>query len=224
MLKVGLTGGMGAGKSAVSDLLIEHGAILIDLDKIARDVVEPGEPAHQQIVERFGADLLLPDGHLDRPAMAAKVFGDEAARVDLQKIIFVQMGIASRAMFDAGLAKHGDDAIFVTDAPILFETNTAKNYIGVIVVEAPIELRLERLKAGRGVDEEDARRRMAVQWTDEARREAARWVVTNDGDREALSAKVDALWDELIALNAAVVARGLDSAAPIPLDQPLPTV
>jgi dephospho-CoA kinase len=222
MIRVGLTGGIGSGKSAVSELLAQRGAIIIDLDQIARDVVAPGEPAHQQIVERFGPELLLEDGTLDRPAMAAKVFGDDVARGDLQKIIFVQMGISGKAKLEQGIAEFGDQAIFVTDAPILFETNTGSHYIGVIVVEAPLETRLARLKEGRGVDEDDARRRMAVQWSDEKRREAARWIVPNDGDRDALAAHVDALWAELRALNAAVIELGLEPAAPIPLDQPLP--
>jgi dephospho-CoA kinase len=221
-LRVGLTGGIGTGKTAVAELLTSHGAVIIDLDQAARDVVAPGEPGLQEIVERFGDEVLLADGSLDRAAMAAKVFGDDAARGDLQRITFAHMGRYTAAKIERAAAELGDQAIIVTDAPILFETNTQGHYIGVIVVEAPLELRLARLKEGRGVDEDDARRRIAVQASDEARRAGARWIVANDGDRVALAVKVRELWDELQALNAKVIELGLEPGKPIPLDQPLP--
>ncbi|MDR1999617.1 MAG: dephospho-CoA kinase [Frankiaceae bacterium] len=223
MLRVGLTGGMGSGKSEVASLLAKHGAVIIDLDLIAREVVEPGQPALEQIVERFGPGLLQADGTLDRPAMAQAVFGDPAARAELEKIIFAQMSKSSQAKAARAREEQGEDAIMVTDAPILFETHMERNLIGVIVVEAPIELRIARLKEGRGVAEEDARARMAAQVSDETRRAGARWLVVNDGGLDELAAKVGAVWGELVELNKAVVALGLSPTAPIPLDQPLPT-
>lgn len=224
MLSVGLTGGIGSGKSAVSSLLIEHGAVLIDLDKVARDIVAPGGPALGEVTERFGTGVLQADGALDRAKMAETVFGNDEARNDLQRIIFAHMGRMTKETREAAIQRLGDQAIFVTDAPILLETKTEGSYIGVIVVDAPEELRIARLKDGRGINEEDARRRIAVQVSDEHRRANARWLISNEGNLEELAVKVEALWQELVALNATVIELGLDPAAPIPLDQPLPSL
>lgn len=222
MLRVGLTGGMGAGKSAVASLLVKRGAVIIDLDLIGRQALEPGQPGLAEVVELFGTDVLQEDGSLDRAKMAAQVFSDPEARGKIEKITWAAMARGGQAIVAQAQEDQGDQAIIVTDAPILFETHMERNLIGVIVVEAPIDLRIERLKEGRGVDEEDARRRIALQTSDEARRAGARWLVPNDGDLDALSAKVDAVWDELVELNKAVVALGLSPSDPIPLDQPLP--
>ncbi len=223
MLNVGLTGGIGSGKSAVSALLIKHGAVLIDLDQVARDIVAPGGPGLGEVTERFGTEVLQEDGALDRAKMAEKAFGDDTARTDLQNIIFAHMGRMTREMREDAKARLGDQAIFVTDAPILLETKTEGNYIGIIIVDAPEELRIQRLKEGRGIDEEDARRRIAVQVSDEHRRANARWLIANDGTLEELEAKVADVWAQLVALNAKVIELGLDPAKPIPLDQPLPS-
>lgn len=223
MLNVGLTGGMGSGKSAVSELLASYGAVVVDHDKVAREIVEPGQPALRDIVERFGEGVLLPDGALNRPALAALVFnGDEQARLDLNKITHPRISQETRARYER--QKSQGDAIVIQDSPLLLEDHQQDRYIGVIAVEAPAELRIPRLVAGRGIDPDEARRRIAVQATDEQRRSIARWVVLNDGDREDLAVKVKALWDELNALNAAVNKLGLDPSAPIPLDQPLPSI
>lgn len=222
MLRVGLTGGMGAGKSAVASLLVKRGAVIIDLDLIGRQALEPGQPGLAEVVELFGTDVLQEDGSLDRAKMAAQVFSDPEARGKIEKITWAAMARGGQAIVAQAQEDQGDQAIIVTDAPILFETHMERNLIGVIVVEAPIDLRIERLKEGRGVDEEDARRRIALQTSDEARRAGARWLVPNDSDLDALSAKVDAVWDELVELNKAVVALGLSPSDPIPLDQPLP--
>lgn len=222
MLRVGLTGGMGAGKSAVASLLVKRGAVIIDLDLIGRQALEPGQPGLAEVVELFGTDVLQEDGSLDRAKMAAQVFSDPEARGKIEKITWAAMARGGQTIVAQAQEDQGDQAIIVTDAPILFETHMERNLIGVIVVEAPIDLRIERLKEGRGVDEEDARRRIALQTSDEARRAGARWLVPNDGDLDALSAKVDAVWDELVELNKAVVALGLSPSDPIPLDQPLP--
>lgn len=222
VLRVGLTGGMGAGKSAVANLLAKRGAVIIDLDLLGRQALEPGQPGLAEVVELFGAGVLNEDGSLDRAAMAAQVFSDPEARGKIEKITWAAMAKGGQAIAEKAQQEQGDQAIIVTDAPILFETHMERNLIGVIVVEAPIDLRIERLKEGRGVDEEDARRRIALQTSDEARRAGARWLIVNDGDLDALGPKVDAVWDELVELNKAVVALELSPSAPLPLDQPLP--
>jgi dephospho-CoA kinase len=209
---------MGSGKSAVSSLLASHGAVIVDHDKTARDIVKPGRAALRLIVERFGPEVLLPDGSLNRPALAGLVFnGDESARKDLNRITHPRIGRSTREQYNRARKRLGDDAIVIQDSPLLYETNAQIRYVGVIVVEAPVELRIERLQAGRGIDAEEARKRIAVQATDEQRRAIARWVVVNDGDLDDLAVKVGQLWAQLQKLNAKVIAEGLDGSAPIPL-------
>lgn len=217
MLNVGLTGGMGSGKSAVSALLASHGAVIVDHDKTARDIVQPGRAALRQIVERFGEGVLLEDGSLNRPALAALVFnGDESARLDLNRITHPRIARSTREQYNRAVKRLGDQAIVIQDSPLLYETKAQGKYIGVIAVEAPAELRIKRLQAGRGIPEDEARRRIAVQATDEQRRTVARWVIVNDGDMNDLAAKVDELWAKLQKLNAKVIEEGLDGSAPLP--------
>lgn len=224
MLNLGLTGGIGAGKSAVAALFQTHGAVINDLDQNARDVVAPGADGLREIVARFGEGVLLPDGSLDRPALSAAVFnGDDQARLDLNKITHPRIGARSREVKDKARAEFGDQAIVITDSPLLFESGSQRGFISVILVEAPEELRIARLSAGRGISEDEARRRIAVQATDERRRAGSRWLIANDGDLSALSEQVSAVWDEILALNAAVIALGLPWDSPLPLDKPLPS-
>jgi dephospho-CoA kinase len=189
---VGLTGGIGSGKSTVAQMLVERGAVVVDADAIARQVVEPGSPALAKLVERFGPDILAPDGSLDRPALAAKAFVTEESKNDLEAITHPAIG----AEFLRQVAAAPDDGIVVHDVPLLVESTRGYDYGAVIVVEAPKELRLARLQA-RGVDREDAERRMAVQATDEERRKVATWVVDNSKDLAHLEAQVEAIWAEL---------------------------
>jgi dephospho-CoA kinase len=208
VLRVGLTGGIGSGKSTVAQLLAERGAVVLDADAIAREVVEPGTPGLAEIVERFGAGVLLPDGRLDRPALAAVVFADPEAREALNGITHPKITeeMAARVR---GLAH---DAVVVFDVPLLVEAwlqsgETNRPYEAIVVVEAPRDVRLDRLE-GRGVPRADAEARMAVQATDEQRREFAAGrdgvVVANGGDLDALTAQVDALWADLRARAAAL--------------------
>ena len=196
MLLVGLTGGIGAGKSTVAEMLTERGAILIDGDLIARQVVEPGQPALAQIVERFGADVLAADGTLDRPALAAKAFASEEDRKDLEAITHPAIG----AEFVRLMQEAPADGIVVNDVPLLVEAGKVaeRGYEYVIVVEAPRGLRLDRLE-GRGLTREDAETRMAAQATDEQRREIATHLLDNGRDRAHLEAQVETLWAELSA-------------------------
>ena len=200
MLLAGLTGGIGAGKSTVADMLVERGAVLVDGDRVAREVVEPGQPALERIAERFGPTVLDSEGRLDRPALAAVAFADEQSRKDLEAITHP----AIHAEFSRRVLAAAPDAIVVLDVPLLAESGKAneRGYHCVIVVEAPRELRLDRLE-GRGVDRADAEARMAAQASDEARRAIATWVLHNDGDRADLERQVSTVWADLVARNAA---------------------
>jgi dephospho-CoA kinase len=189
---VGLTGGIGAGKSTVAALLTERGAVVVDADAIAREVVEPGMPALAALVEAFGTDILLPDGALDRPALAAKAFVDDESRKQLEAITHPAIG----AEFLRRVAEAPPGSVVVHDVPLLVESKRGYDYGAVIVVEAPREIRLERLEI-RGVPRPDAEARMAAQATDEERRAVATWVITNAGDLVELEKQVDAIWPDL---------------------------
>lgn len=195
---VGLTGGIGSGKSTVAERLAALGAIVIDADRIARQVVEPGTPALARLVERFGADILAADGTLDRARLAAKAFADENSRKDLEDI--THPAIAEEFLRQVAAAPAA--AVVVHDVPLLAEAKRPMEYAAVIVVEAPVEVRLERLEA-RGIPRADAERRMAAQATDAERRKLATWVVDNGGDLGALEAQVDAIWAELARMASA---------------------
>ncbi len=194
MLLVGLTGGIGAGKSTVAELLSARGAIIIDADQAARAVVEPGQPALTKVVERFGERILDADGRLSRGALAKVAFADEESRRDLEAITHP----AINEEFSRRVAEAPGDAIVVLDVPLLAESEQARKrpYQTVIVVEAPREVRLARLEA-RGVDRADAEARMAAQADDEQRRKLATYVVDNAGDRAALERQIDKVWADL---------------------------
>lgn len=191
---VALTGGIGSGKSTVAGLLAARGAVIVDADAIARQVVEPGRPALAALVERFGADILDAGGRLDRKALAAKAFATDEARRDLEAITHPAIG----EEFLRQVAAAPDDGVVVHDVPLLAEVGARLDYAEVIVVEAPRELRLERLEQ-RGVDRGDAEARMAAQATDEQRRAIATRIVDNSGDLASLERQVDALWEALQA-------------------------
>jgi dephospho-CoA kinase len=192
MLMVGLTGGIGAGKSTVAVMLAVRGAVVIDADAIAREVVEPGMPALAKLVDRFGPEILRPDGSLDRAALAAFAFVDDETRKELEAITHPAIG----AEFLRRVADAPPDAVVVHDVPLLVESRRGFEYGAVIVVEAPLEVRLDRLEA-RGVARDDARRRIGLQATDEDRRKVATWVVDNSGDVGHLEKQVGEIWSEL---------------------------
>ena len=194
MLLVGLTGGIGAGKSTVSELLAARGAVIVDADQVARAVVEPGQPALQKLVERFGEGILDADGRLARGALAKVAFADDESRLDLEAITHP----AINEEFTRCVAEAPSDAIVVLDVPLLAESEQARKrpYQTVIVVEAPREVRLARLEA-RGVDRADAEARMGAQADDEERRKLATYVVDNAGDRAALERQIDEVWADL---------------------------
>jgi dephospho-CoA kinase len=194
MLKVGLTGGIGAGKSEVSRLLVEHGAVLIDADRIAREVVAPGTPGLAAVVEAFGADVLTEDGSLDRPKLGSIVFADPDRLAVLNSIVHPLVGARSRELEEAA----AEDAVVVHDVPLLTENALAPLYDVVVVVDAGPETQLDRLVRLRGMTEEDARARMAAQATREKRREIADIVIDNDVPLDELRRRVKDVWDELV--------------------------
>lgn len=192
MLRVGLTGGIGAGKSTVAARLVEFGAVLIDADVIAREVVEPGTPALAEIVAAFGPDVLTADGALDRPALAAKAFADDESRKRLNAIVHPRVGQRTAEL----LAAAKDDAIVVFDVPLLVENGMAPLYHLVIVVDAPEDIRIQRLTEVRGMAEAGARARIAAQADGEQRRAVADVWLDNGGSPEEIAAAVDAVWRE----------------------------
>ncbi|MFI6104962.1 dephospho-CoA kinase [Streptomyces sp. NPDC051310] len=193
MLKAGLTGGIGAGKSEVSRLLVSYGAVLVDADKIAREVVEPGTPGLAAVVEAFGAGILTPEGTLDRPALGALVFSDPERLATLNGIVHPLVGARSAELEAAA----GADAVVVHDVPLLTENGLAPLYDLVVVVDATPETQLDRLVRLRGMTEAEARARMAVQATREQRLAVADLVIDNDGPLEALEPQVRKVWAEL---------------------------
>jgi dephospho-CoA kinase len=199
MLKVGLTGGIGAGKSEVSRLLVEHGAVLIDADRIAREVVEPGTPGLAAVVEAFGSDVLAPDGSLDRPALGAIVFADADRLAVLNSIVHPLVGARSAELEAAATG----DSVVVHDVPLLAENGLAPLYDVVVVVDASPETQLDRLVRLRGMSEEDARARMAAQATRDKRLDIADIVIDNDVPLDELHRRVDAVWADLATRAAA---------------------
>lgn len=201
MLLVGLTGGIGAGKSTVSALLAEHGAVVVDADQVARDLQAPGSPMLDRMAERFGAHVLRPDGSLDRAAVAAIVFGESdesrAALADLNAITHPAIQGEIRRRIEA---HRGGDDIVVLDHPLLGE-HPRDDLAATIVVDVPVEVAVDRLVSSRGMDETDARNRIASQISRDERLAAATHVVDNAGDLEQLRRDVTALWDELVRLR-----------------------
>jgi dephospho-CoA kinase len=192
---VGLSGGIGSGKSTVARLLAGRGAVVVDADSIAREVVQPGRPGFDAVVERFGPEVVGADGALDRPALAAKVFGDSEALAALNGIVhpLVAQETARR------ITEVPSGTIVIADVPLLVEAARG-GYELVVIVEAPEDVRLERL-AARGLDPADARRRMAAQATDAQRRAVADVILDNSGDEADLARQVDALWTRLTATS-----------------------
>ena len=194
-MRVGLTGGVASGKSAVACMLSELGAVVVDADVLAREVVEPGTPGLAAVVAEFGDGVLADDGTLDRPALGAVVFGDQVARRRLEAILHPLI----RARGAAIEAEAGADALVVHDIPLLVETGQAGSFDAVVVVDVPVETQVERMVGDRGMSEADARARVAAQASLEARMEAATHVVDNTGTREDLRDRVTEVFEELVS-------------------------
>lgn len=194
MLKVGLTGGIGAGKSEVSRLLVERGAVLIDADRIAREVVAPGTPGLAAVADAFGEEVLAEDGSLDRPRLGSIVFADPEKLAVLNSIVHPLVGARSRELESAA----AEDSVVVHDVPLLAENSLAPLYDVVVVVDASPETQLDRLVRLRGMTEEDARARMAAQATREKRLEIADVVIDNDVPLAELERRVREVWADLV--------------------------
>ncbi|SDJ27110.1 dephospho-CoA kinase [Frankineae bacterium MT45] len=194
---VGLTGGVGAGKSTVAALLESHGAVIIDADAISREVVRAGTEGFHQVVEAFGPGIVGADGELDRPKLAALVFGDEAALQRLNGIVHPLVGQRSAEVMSGVSA----DDIVVYDVPLLVEKNMQEGFQAVVVVEADLQVRLRRLKE-RGMDPDQAQARMAAQATDEQRRAVATDLIENSGSLDELAEQVGRVWSRLVEQRA----------------------
>ncbi|WP_163506465.1 dephospho-CoA kinase [Fodinicola acaciae] len=191
MLRIGLTGGIGAGKSAVSGRLAARGAVVIDADKLAREVVAPGTPGLAAIREAFGDDVIA-DGALDRPALARIVFADEARRRQLNAIVHPLVGARTAELMHAAWP----EAIVVHDVPLLVENGLAPAYHLVVIVHAPVDVRIDRLHRDRGMTTDEARARIGSQATEEQRRAVADVWLDNSGSLAELEKSVDTLWDD----------------------------
>ncbi len=196
MILVGLTGGIGSGKSTVSAALAGRGAVIVDADAIVREVQQPGSPVLGQMADRFGPQVIADDGSLDRAAVAAIVFADADALKALNAIVHPAVAAEMNRMVMAEVAT---ERVVVMDIPLLAE-NPREGLQGAIVVDVPEETQVERLVRHRGFDESDARARIAKQATREQRRAMASFVVDNSGDFDALTPQIDALWEWLHTL------------------------
>ncbi len=197
MLHLALTGNIASGKSTVAALLVSHGATLFDADVLARDAVAPGTPGLEAVVERFGSGVLASDGTLDRAALRQRVFRDPVARDALNAIVHP----AVRRLRDEAVAaaRTRGDRIVVSDIPLLFEVGLEHAFDGIILVDAPEAVRRARLVRDRGLSEAEAQAMIDAQWPAERKRAGATWIVENDGPREALAARVAALWEAIVA-------------------------
>lgn len=197
MFRIGLTGGIAAGKSVVARRLGELGAVVIDHDLLARDAVAPGSVGLDEVVEGFGPNVLAPDGSLDRPALGRLVFADDDARTRLEAILHPEIRRLS-AEREASVGAADPRAVIVHDIPLLVESGQADHFHLLVVVHASADLRLQRLIEERGLAEPEARARIGAQATDEERLAAADVVLDGTGDPDALRAQVDELWKRVL--------------------------
>ena len=193
MIKVGLTGGIGSGKTEVARLLAEHGAVVVDADALAREALAPGSPGSAAVVEEFGPEVLAADGSIDRARLGRLVFADAAGRAALEAIVHPYVGRRSAELMAAAPA----DAVVVYDVPLLVEKGLQDGFEVVVVVDAADETRLRRLVDVRGMPDQDARERMAAQASHDERLAVADHVLPNDGDLAQLAEQVSRLWAEL---------------------------
>ena len=196
MLNVGLTGGIGAGKSEVTKRFAALGAKIIDADAIAREVVEPGTPGLAAVIEEFGPGVQAADGSLDREAVAAIVFNDDEARGRLNGIVHPLIGERVFEML-AEFEAEDPDGVLINDVPLIAEAGVAERYQVIVVVDAPVETQLDRLISLRGMSREDAQARIDVQASREQRLALATYVITNDGDLASLDRQVNEVWASL---------------------------
>ena len=200
MLVVGLTGGIGSGKSTVSEMLAARGAVVIDADEVAHLVVEPGGRAYQAVVDRFGMEVVGADGRLDRSALAGLVFADPAARSDLNAIVHPAVGEVMAQRVESESKK---DDVVILDIPLLVESASHQRpaMAGIVVVDCPPEVALRRLVESRGMSEDQVRARMEAQATRDERLARADYVIDNSGSLQDLTIQVDRCWSWIQGLS-----------------------
>jgi dephospho-CoA kinase len=198
MLHLALTGNIASGKSTVSAMLARHGATIIDADQLAREAVAVGTPGLDAVVDRFGTRVLQADGSLDRAALRRIVFHDAVARDALNAIVHPTVGeLREEALAEA---RTRGDRLVISDIPLLFEVGLEHAFDGVILVDAPAHLRLDRIVQTRGLPVTEAQAMIDAQWPSERKRQGADWIIDNDGDLTTLTARVEALWATLLTL------------------------
>lgn len=197
---IGLTGGIASGKSTVAGMLRDHGAVVVDADLLAREVVEPGTPALRSIRELFGDELIRPDGSLDRARLGTIVFGDRQAREQLNAIVHPAVRELAKKRF-ADAAAADSEAIIVYDVPLLAESETHSHFDLIVLADAPAEVRRRRLIELRGLNAEEASRRVNAQASDDARRTIADVIVDTTESLDETAAEVDRLWARLTTAN-----------------------
>ncbi len=198
MLLVGLTGGIGSGKSTALEMFAALGATVVDADAVARSVLAPGQPLVSVIVEMFGSDIQSSPGVIDRQRLADLVFSDETQRTRLNEVVHPEVGKAVLQQ----IAEAPPEAIVIVDVPLLVETKQQEKYEAIVVLETPLDIRMQRLLA-RGMKESDAQARIAMQASDEERRAVATFVLENDGDQAHLQEQVERIWLDLRQRNTA---------------------
>jgi dephospho-CoA kinase len=196
MRLIGVTGGIATGKSTVDRLLAAHGATVIDADALAREVVRGGTPGLDEVVQRFGASVLQPDGELDRAALGAIVFADDDARHDLEQITHPRIAALTQERVAAALAT--STPLVAVDIPLLYENARAAMFEGVLLVYAPRDVQIERLRERNGLDAAAALQRLAAQLPIDDKRERATWIIDNSDGLDATSHAVDTWWDAVV--------------------------
>jgi dephospho-CoA kinase len=200
VILVGLTGGIGSGKTTVAGMLQERGAVVFDADAFAREAVAPGSPGLVKVLDEFGDEVRAPDGSLDREALARVVFTDPEKRRALEAITHPEV---ARLFAEASSQYRDTDAVVVYDVPLLVENHLEGMFDAVVVVTAPEPVRVGRLRRDRGMSEEGARDRIASQASDEERARVATFTVANDGSKEELAVRIDDLWAKLRSISSA---------------------
>ncbi|GAA4794193.1 dephospho-CoA kinase [Rothia endophytica] len=201
MKRIGLTGGIGSGKSTVAEMLAERGAVIIDADAISRELMEPGSDVLNETVRSFGSAILTADGRLDRAALASVIFENEAKRKELNSIVHPAVRSEAERQAATAQADPGFSGVLIEDIPLLVETGQAQRFDGVVVVETALAERLRRLVDQRGMNRADALARIQAQASDQERREIATWLVDNSHSLEETRRQVETVYGQILEMQ-----------------------
>lgn len=201
MKRIGLTGGIGSGKSTVAQMLAERGAVIIDADAISRELMEPGSDVLNETVRSFGSAILTADGRLDRAALASVIFENEAKRKELNSIVHPAVRSEAERQAATAQADPGFSGVLIEDIPLLVETGQAQRFDGVVVVETALAERLRRLVDQRGMNRADALARIQAQASDQERREIATWLVDNSHSLEETRRQVETVYGQILEMQ-----------------------